>query len=68
MAAQSAEEVASILMTKFQSSILTNKLSVDKSVDLMASCVHIQRETSLSLVLKAVICLFIYQKLINATV
>ena len=59
MAAQSAEEVASILMTKFQSSILTNKLSVDKSVDLMASCVHVQRVTPLSLVLKTVIYLFI---------
>jgi hypothetical protein len=59
MAAQSAEEVASILMTKFQSSMLTNKLSVDKSVDLMASCVHMQRVAPVSLVLKAVMYLFI---------
>jgi hypothetical protein len=59
MAAQSAEEVASILMTKFQSSLLTNKLSVDKSVDLMASCVHMQRVAPVSLVLKAVMYLFI---------
>jgi len=41
--------------------MLTDKLPVHKSVDLMARCVHIQLVSSLSLVLEAVMCQIFYR-------